>query len=77
MGSVVLLPALLKGMGHEVDCEVIARRLPHETSETLSSLITYSDCRVLTAPSDLPDGEYAIHLNSQVIPTLRRRGKWI
>jgi len=77
MGPVLLLRALLKGMGREVECEVIARKLPHEIGETSSSLLNYSDCRILTAPADLPDGEYAIHLDSRVIPVLRRRGHWL
>lgn len=77
MGPVVLLNALLKGMGREVECEVMVRRSPPGITAETSSLSTYSDCRILTAPSDLPDGEYAIHLDSQVIPVLRRRGRWL
>ena len=71
-GSVVLIRAVLKGMGREVECDVIARK-----SETVSSLRTYSDCTVLTTPPDLPDGEYVIHVDSQVIPVLRRKGHWL
>ena len=77
MGSVVLLRAPLKGMGREVECELIARRLSTGIVAQASSITTYSDCKILTAPSDLPDGEYAIHLGSQVIPVLRHRGQWL
>lgn len=77
MGSLVLLHALLKGMGREVECEVIARRSLMGIATEVSSLTVYSDCRILTTPSDLPDGEYAVHLNSQIIPVLRRRGQWL
>lgn len=77
MGSVVLLRALLKGMGREVECELTARRISTGIVAQASSVVTYSDCRILTAPSDLPDGEYSIYLGSQVIPVLRRRGQWL
>lgn len=76
VGSVVLIRALLKGMGREVECDVMARKLPYETGKTVSSLHAYSDCNILTAPSDLPDGEYVLHVDEQVIPVLRRNGHW-
>jgi hypothetical protein len=75
MGTVVLLRAILKGMGREVECEVIAWRSSADAANT--PLSKYSSCSVLNAPADLPDGEYTIHLDSQDIPTLRRRGLWL
>lgn len=77
MGSVVLLRALLRGMGREVECELMARKSTAGVVAQGSSVVNYLDCRILTAPSDLPDGEYAIHIGSQVIPVLRRRGQWL
>jgi hypothetical protein len=77
VGTVVLLRAILKGMGREVECEVIAWRSPADAANTASSLSKCSRYSVLNVPSDLPDGEYTIHLDSQVIPTLRRRGLWL
>jgi hypothetical protein len=77
MSSVVLLRAILKGMGHEVECEVIARQLAADTRETVSPASKYSNCSVLTAPSDLPDGEYTVHMDSGVFTAFRRSGRWL
>jgi hypothetical protein len=77
MGTVVLLRAILKGMGREVECEVIARKSFSGTRETVPPAAKYSNCSILTAPPDLPDGEYVIHLDSSVFPALRRSGLWL
>ena len=77
MGSVVLLRAILKGMGREVECDVIARRLTPETRESVSPVSKYSNCSVVTAPADLPDGEYTVHLDSGVFTAFRRSGHWL
>lgn len=77
MSSVVLLRAILKGMGHEVECDVIARRLVADTREAVSPGSKYSNCSVLTAPADLPDGEYTVHMDSGVFTAFRRSGHWL
>jgi hypothetical protein len=77
MSSFVLLRAILKGMGHEVECDVIARQLAPDTRETVSPLSKYSNCSVLTAPADLPDGKYTVHLDSSVFTAFRRSGHWL
>lgn len=77
MGSVVLLHALLKGMGREVECEVLAHKLPAVGSGPTLPMHVYSGCSILTAPRDLPDGEYAIQLESQILPALLYRGVWL
>ncbi len=77
MGCLVLVRGLLKGMSREVECEVIARKSPTGTMAEEKSKFTYLDCRVLTAPLDLPDGEYTVQLDSQIIPVHRRSGQWL
>jgi len=77
MGSVVLLHAILRGMGREVECDVIARRLVPDTREEVSSASKYSNCSVLMAPADLPDGEYTVHLDSGAFTAFRRSGRWL
>jgi len=76
MGSVVLLRAILKGMGHEVECDVIARRFSSDTREIVPPASKYSNCSVLTAPKDLPDGEYTVHLDTVIFTAVRRSGHW-
>ena len=77
MGSAVLLRAILKGMGREVECDVIARQSVSGLRETVSPASKYSNCSVLTAPVDLPDGKYTIHLESGVFNAFRRSGHWL
>jgi hypothetical protein len=77
MGTVVLLRAILKGMGHEVECDVIARRLAPDPRERVSLTSKYSDCSVLTAPTDLPDGEYTVHMDSGAFTAFKRSGHWL
>ena len=61
MGSIVLVVGTIKGMGREADCEVLARKedLP-ATANRGKWTYEYSQCSVLKAPSDLPDGAYAV-----------------
>ena len=77
MSSVVLLRAILRGMGHEVECDVIARRSPPEFPDKVSPVSKYCNCSVLTAPADLPDGEYTVHLDSGSFSAFRRSGHWL
>jgi hypothetical protein len=77
MGSVVLLRAILKGMGHEVECDVIARRMAPDTREKVSPASKYSNCSVLAASTDLPDGEYTVHTDSGAFTAFRRSGRWL
>ena len=73
MRSVVLIRGLLKGMGREVPCDMLA--LKDATSET--GLAVYSKCCVIDAPMDLPDGIYAVTFSGQVAAARREGGLWL
>jgi hypothetical protein len=77
MGQVVLLRAILKGMGRQVECDVIARQLASDTRGTVALASKYTNCSVLTAPADLPDGEYTVHMVSGVFTAFKRFGHWL
>jgi hypothetical protein len=66
----VLLPALVKGMGREERCEMLTRRLGIEP------VPAYSDCTVIGAPDDLPDGEYIVEFENICAVTTCRQGVW-
>jgi hypothetical protein len=69
-GIVVLLPALVKGMGHESQCEVLTRRRGSDPGPA------YSDCTIIGAPDDLPDGEYVVEFENVLAATTRYLGVW-
>jgi hypothetical protein len=69
----------MKGMGREVDCEVLARKnyLP-PSSGRAKWAYEYSQCSVLQAPDDLPDGTYTvITSDGHTILTAKQGGLWL
>jgi len=67
----VLLRAILKVMGRDVACEVLSRRLGIEPSPV------FSDCSLIGAPDDLPDGDYEIEFEGIRATATKLRGLWI
>jgi hypothetical protein len=57
-GSIVLLRGTVQGMGREAKCDVLVRK---EVSS--SGSVEYTDCSIITAPADLPDGKYGVMLD--------------
>jgi hypothetical protein len=79
MGSFVLLLGTMKGMGREVDCEVLARKeyLP-ANSHRGQWVYEYSQYSVLKAPEDLPDGAYTVLTSDgHTICTTKQGGFWL
>jgi len=79
MGMIVLVRGSLRGMGREVECEVVAMKRTIINQRKLRPHIdeVYSECGVLDAPADLPDGEYTVSVGAQTFNTKRRRGLWL
>ena len=76
--SIVLLRGSLHGMEREAECEVLARKLGFTWSvESGKSVAVYTDCSVITAPSDLPDGEYCVNFDGHIVAVTRQRGHWL
>ena len=71
MGSVVLLPALLRTIHMEAKCEVLARKNP------LSGGSLYSEGFVLNAPPGLPNGEYLVYFDGHLLRATKRSGLWL
>lgn len=77
-GTVVLLNGRVKGMGRQADCQVLARRLWVYGEETDSlRVFTYTDCSVIGAPSELPDGEYLVEFEEYSALAARHKGFWL
>ena len=79
MGSFVLLLGTMKGMGREVDCEVLARKeyLPANSNRG-KWVYEYSPYSVLKAPDDLPDGTYTVTTSDgHIISTTKQGGIWL
>lgn len=71
--SVVLIQGVLRGMGRESLCEMLAlKREDPETHQTV-----YSRCSVIGAPSDLPDGEYTVKFRDGTALVRREGGLWL
>jgi hypothetical protein len=72
MRSVVLIHGLLRGMGREAPCEMIAMR---DTSPDRTP--AYCRCSVVEAPEDLPDGEYTVSFLGEAVRVRRQGGLWL
>lgn len=66
-GAIVLLSGRVKGTDREAACEVLARRL----------FRSYTDCSVITAPADLPDGEYTVYVEEHSFAATKHDGRWL
>jgi hypothetical protein len=73
MRSVVLIHGLLRGMGREVSCEMLAIR----DSQSEKSPAVYSRCSVIEAPRDLPDGDYTVMFSGYTVSAKKEGGLWI
>jgi hypothetical protein len=73
MRSVVLIQGLLRGMGRETPCEMLAIR----ESQSGKNLPVYTRCSVIEAPIDLPDGDYTVTFNVYSVSARKEAGLWI
>lgn len=73
MRSVVLIRGLLKGMEREALCEMLAMR--ESASET--SPAVYSQCCVIAALPDVPDGLYTVSFSGFVVSARKEGGLWL
>jgi hypothetical protein len=73
MRFAVLSKGVLRGMGREAVCELLATKtvLPE------ASRAVYSHCAIIEAPSDLPDGDYEVEFAGEVAVTSLRDGSWM
>jgi len=72
MRSVILIHGLLRGMGREAPCEMLAMK---ETAG--SGPAVYSRCSVIDAPPELPDGLYAVTFDCGVVAARKDAGLWL
>ena len=77
--SIVLLRATLKGQGREAECNILVRvSIRNEANEVFArSSVRYSECSVISAPADLPDGEYRVTFEGHVAHVKREHGVWL
>jgi hypothetical protein len=73
MRFAVLSKGVLRGMGREAACELLATK----TVVPEASRAVYSHCAIIDAPSDLPDGDYEVEFAGEVAVTSLRDGCWM
>ncbi len=73
MRSVVLIHGVLRGMGLESECEMLALK----ATDSESRSVTYSRCSVIQTASDLPDGEYTLTFAGTSVIARREGGLWL
>lgn len=76
-GSIVLLQGIVRGMGREESCDILARRLDDLDSSYHDRHFRFIECSVLTAPADLPDGDYIAFFSGHSVLATRKRGLWL
>lgn len=79
MGAITLVRGLLKGMGRETACELLARRRPLPGGNPSGiRRFEYTQFSIVQAPADCPDGDYTLTTeDSQVLPVVKLRGLWM
>ena len=73
MRFAVLCKGVLRGMGREAICELLATK----TVLAEASRAIYSHCAIIEAPKDLPDGDYEVEFAGEVAVTSLHRGTWM
>jgi len=73
MRFAVLMKGVLRGMGHQAPCELLATK----TVVPEASRPFYSHCAIIEAPSDLPDGDYEVEFSGEVAITRLQDGGWL
>lgn len=76
-GTLVLLHGLVRGMGQEVDVEVLTRRVQDHNEGSSLPAYKYVDCTVIGGPANLPDGDYIVSFAGFSAITTRRYGLWL
>lgn len=76
-GSIVLLHGIIRGMGREAECGILARRVDDSDPRFLHRSFRYFECSILTAPADLPDGDYIAYFAGHSVVATRTRGLWL
>jgi hypothetical protein len=77
LGTIVLLHGTVTGPGLTAGCEVLARKvIADESTGLLPRPFAFTDCSVIGAPTDLPDGEYAIRFEGYSFTAACHHGIW-
>jgi hypothetical protein len=69
----VVLPGILQGQGHEVECAVRAT----EVSLPGASEVAYSEYGIQSVAKPLPEGRYKLTVNAQVFPMRFHNKLWL
>lgn len=78
-GTIVLVRGMLRGMGREAECELLARRnrSPEPDADGVRRY-SYTGWQVLQAPSDFPDGEYTVTTtHGDLVPVVKTGVLWV
>jgi hypothetical protein len=73
MRSLACINGLLKGMGREVPCVMLAIK---EVSSEAGPPV-FSRCSVIETAEDLPDGTYTLAFEGYVVSARKEGGLWI
>jgi hypothetical protein len=73
MRAVVLIRGKLRGLGRDSECEMLAMK----DRAAGAARPVYSLCSVITAAPDLPDGEYTVEFDGQMVRARREGGLWL
>jgi hypothetical protein len=76
-GNIVLLHGTVTGLGKLAGCEVLTRRITADDGNgLLPRPYAFTDCSVIGAPADLPDGEYTTRSEGYSFTAACHRGIW-
>lgn len=73
--EIVLLPGILRGLGHEVECRVRATRVALSGPAGVALAVAYCKYEIQDVRK-LPDGRYKLYINSEIIPMRLHEGLW-
>ncbi|MGA7885416.1 MAG: hypothetical protein WCA44_06690 [Acidobacteriaceae bacterium] len=78
-GAIALVRGLIRGMGREAACELLARRRPlPDTDKSGIRRYEYSQFSIVQAPAEFPDGDYTVITeDGQQLPVSKFRGLWM
>jgi hypothetical protein len=69
----VVLPGIIRGQGHEVECAVLATK----ASLPGTNAVAYCQYWIQSVAKPVPEGRYKLTVNAQVIPMRFHDNLWL
>jgi hypothetical protein len=72
----IILPGILRGQGHEVECAVHATKVILPGPAGVALAVAYCGYSIRDIAKKIPDGHYKLSVNAEIISMRQHEGLW-